>query len=237
MALALNSDGGYRFIGLPGPYSGGAVAEPGFDLVHARFETPVPLDEGLAAAVRHVKIAGRPAQAIAGFELRIPKPWPRQGFEEFNKGYVATLRSLGLEEGGLMPAGRTNVAPSAGAVSEPCVYAFSYTTPVSTPRRGFVVSGAAEEKAGDPASMLDSIMDQISARLNDLGASWDAATDIQWYGEEDVQSLVVERVLKRAGRAALHGIRWFPSRPPIDDLRLELDVRSTGMEFIVRSHG
>jgi hypothetical protein len=44
---------------------------------------------------------------------------------------------------------------------------------------------------------------------------------------------VVERVLVRAGDAAVHGIHWFPSRPPIVGLKLEIDVRSAGLELVL----
>lgn len=233
MTLTSNPAGGYRFLALDGPYSGGAIADPGFDMAHARFEMPVPLAQGLAAAVGHVKAAGRPALAIAGFELRIPEPFKRQDFESFNVTYISHLRELGLEVDGRRPPARTNVAPTLGGVSEPSVYAVSYTVPASGARRGFVVSGAAEDGPGDAGTMLDSIVRQISERLDEMGASWDDATDIQWYGEEDVQELVVDRVLRRVDRAVVHGIRWFPSRPPIDDLRLEIDVRSAGTELVL----
>src|SRR5436309_7218921 len=72
--------GSYRYLAGPGrPFSGGVVADAGFDLVHAVFARPVPLEAGLEAAARHVEAAGRPATALAAFELRIPQPLTRQG--------------------------------------------------------------------------------------------------------------------------------------------------------------
>src|SRR5258706_14317708 len=116
--------GGYRFLGAQGrPYSDGAVADAGLDVVHARFEKPLPLEAGLKAAAHHVTGTGRPVLAITGFELRIPAPFSRSGFGSFNEGYIAQLKALGLEVDGLMPAARTNVAPAGGAVTEPAVHA------------------------------------------------------------------------------------------------------------------
>jgi hypothetical protein len=232
--LAHSRSGNYRFLAAEGrPFSGGAVADEGYDLVHARFERPLPLEAGLAAASRQVAAAGRPVQAIAGFELRIPAPLTRAGFDAFNERYVTSLRRLGLEVDGLMPAARTNVAAVVGGVSEPSVYAVSYSIPGQRTRPAFVLSGAPEEEGADTAARLDSIMRALSGRLDALGASWEDATAIQMYGVDDFQDLVVEKVLKATGGAAVHGIRWFPSLPPIEALKLEIDARSTGTELVM----
>jgi hypothetical protein len=231
--LAHSPSGNYRFLAAEGrPFSGGAVADEGYDLVHARFARPLPLEAGLAAASRHVAAAGRTAQAITGFELRIPEPMTGAAFASFNQRYVTNLRRLGLEVDGQMPAARTNVAATVGRVSEPSVYGLTYTIP-GTARRGFVLSGATEEESGDTAKMLDSIMRVLTARLDELGASWSEATAIQLYGVDDVQGLVVDRVLNRTAQAAVHGIHWFPSLPPIEGLKLEIDVRSAGTELVL----
>jgi hypothetical protein len=234
MTLTHNRAGNYQFLASAGrPYSGGAVADEGYDMVHARFERPIRLDAGLAAAAEHVSNAGRPIQSIAGFELRSPKPFSREDFEAFNAGYVTRLTALGLEVDGLMPAARTNVAPTVGAVTEVSVYAFSYTIAGSRRRRAFVASGSTEEKGTDTASRLGSIMGILSGRLEELGASWDDATAIQLYGIDDIQAQVVETVLRHAGEAAAHGIQWFPSLPPIEGLKLEIDARSAGTELVL----
>jgi len=111
--LAHNLAGNYRFLAAEGrPFSGGALADPGFDLVHATFERPLALDEGLEAAARHLEQAARPIGAIAGFELRIPEPFTADGFEGFNLGYVERLKSIGLVVDGLLPAARTKLRPA-----------------------------------------------------------------------------------------------------------------------------
>jgi hypothetical protein len=232
--LTHNRSGNYRFLAAEGkPFSGGAVADEGYDLVHARFERPRPLEAGLAAASRQVAAAGRPVHAIAGFELRIPKPLTKAAFDAFNERYVTSLRRLGLEVDGLMPAARTNVAAIVGGVSEPSLFAVSYTIVGHRTRRAFVLSGAPEEEGAVTAARLDSIMRVLSARLDALGVSWHDATEIQMYGVEDFQGLVVEKVLKATGGAAVHGIRWFPSLPPIEGLKLEIDARSAGTELVI----
>jgi hypothetical protein len=231
-----NAAGNYRFLGAPGrPFSGGAVADPGFDMVHATFERPLALRRGLQAAARHLAKVARPAQAIAGFELRVPAPFTTEGFEEFNRGYIEGLQSIGVVVDGLLPAARTNVAAAAGGVSEPSVYAVSYTVPGDRGKRAFVMSGVPEEKPAEPKVMLESMMRALSSRMAELGVSWEDATAIQLYGIDEVQGLLVENVLRSLGPAAVHGIHWFPSLPPIEGLRLEIDVRSAGTELVLRA--
>ena len=209
------------------------MADEGYDVAHARFSSPVALAAGLAAAARHVASAGRPVHAIAGFELRIPQPLAQAEFDSFNRTYVAQLKKLGLEVDGLMPATRTNVAAAVGGVSEPSVYAVSYTVPAARSGRAFVLSGAPEVVAGDAGAMLESIMGVLTPRLDEMGVSWSEATAIQLYGVDDFQGEMVERVLIRTGHAAVHGIHWFPSLPPIVGLKLEIDARSAGLELVV----
>jgi hypothetical protein len=217
------------------PFSGAVVADDGYDLVHARFATPIALAAGLAAAAREVANAGRTVQAIAGFELRIPEPLSHAEFDSFNRDYVAQLKGMGLEVNRMMPATRTNVAATVGGVSEPSVYAVSYTVPTVRSARAFVLSGAPEEKSGDAATMLESIMRVLTRTLDEIGASWSEATAIQLYGIDDFQKDLVEKVLSRTGSAAIHGIHWFPSRPPIVGLKLEIDARSAGLEVVVKA--
>jgi hypothetical protein len=232
--VARNPAGNYSFLGAEGrPFSGGALADPGFDLVHATFERPLALDTGLQAAARHLVKVSRPVQAIAGFELRIQEPFTSKGFETFNHRYVEALTAMGLEVDGLMPATRTNVAASIAGVSEPSLFAFYYTVPADRDVPRFVMSGVAEEKVDDLDAMLESMMRQLSTRMAELGVAWEDATAIQLYGVDVVQGLLVENVLRRLGPAAIHGIHWFPSDPPIEGLRLEIDVRSAGKELVL----
>jgi hypothetical protein len=97
------------------------------------------------------------------------------------------------------------------------------------------MSGVAEEKPADLESMIASMMGSLSARMAELGVKWEDATRIQLYGIDDVQGLLVEHVLRQLGPAAVHGIHWFPSRPPIEGLNLEIDVRSAGTELVIPS--
>jgi hypothetical protein len=229
-----NAAGGYRFLGREGrPFSNGVLADHGLDLVHATFERPQPLHAGVAAAARHVASAGRPAQSLAGFELRIKRPLTQHQFDEFNHGYIAMLRGIGLEVDDLMPATRTNVAPVVGSVEEPSLFAFTYTAPGSRGRPAFILSGVPEEIEGDDRSMLRNITEILTARATVLGCSLGDATAIQLYAGGAIDPEAIADVAAELGDAALHGLHWFPSLPPIEGLRFEIDARAAGTELIL----
>lgn len=225
--------GDYRFLVATGrPFSSGVVADPGFDLVHAVFFRPLPLEPGLEAARRHVESAGRPVAALAAFELRIPEPLSPEGFAAFNAPYTERMAAMGLTSGGAWVTARTNVAPTTGGVSEPSLYAFTYTVPGRS-RSGpaFRLSGATETRRdGSRADRLRSIVEELEPRLAELGVAWADSTAINLYG---ASAAPADDVARAFGPAALHGISWFPSRPPIVDFEFEIDARGVGTEVVI----
>lgn len=226
--------GSYRYLAAPGrPFSGGIVADAGFDLVHAVFARPVPLEAGLEAAARHVEAAGRPVTALAAFELRIPEPLSGQGFDAFNAPYVQRMAAMGLTTGSDMVSARTNVAPTVPGVDAPSVYAFTYTVR-GRGRAGtaFRLSGATETREGSAAERLRSIAEHLAGRLAELGASWGDATAINVYGDAAAGG-ALQDVLPAFGAAGLHGLVWMPSRPPISDFAFEIDARGVGTELVL----
>lgn len=232
--MSRNEAGNYRFLGHERrPFSSGVVADPGFDIVHATFQRPVSLETGIEAAASHVSRVGRPAQSLTGFELRIPRPLPRAQFDDFNAGYVALLRGIGLDVDGAIPAARTNVAPLMGSVDEPSVFGFSFTAPAPHGRPAFVLSGVPEEVQGDAAAMLANICDILSARAAGLGFELRDSTDIQLYARGAVDARAVAVVERAFGEAAINGLKWFPSLPPIEGLKFEIDARSSGSHVVI----
>lgn len=225
--------GSYRFVVAPGrPFSSGIVADNGFDLVHAVFFRPVALAAGLEAARRHVEAAGRPATALAAFELRIPEPLSREGFDAFNEPYVERMAALGLSSADGFVTARTNVSPTSAPVSEPSLYAFTYTVPGgSRSVPAFRLSGAPETRRdGSAADRLRSIVEVLANPMGELGVSWEAATAINVYAAAVPP---MDEVASAAGQAGLHGVTWFPSVPPLRDLDFEIDVRGVGREIVL----
>ena len=224
------ASGNYRALTSAGhPFSDGIVADPQYDLVRAVFSTPRPLYEGLEAARRHVEAAGRPATALAGFELRIPEALTPEAFAAFNGPYVKGMTELGLSTGEGLVATRTNVAPTVAGITEPSLLAFTYTVPGRNARGiAWRLSGATETRSeGTTAERLASIVDVLDERLGALGATWDEARAITVYGAE---CELDAGTLARFGRGGLRGVRWCPSLPPIVGVGFEIDAHSAGME-------
>ena len=71
--------GGYRYIKAVFQYSGGVAAEPGFEIVRARFAKPPPMGAAYAAVEAHLAALARPTTAFAACELRSPAPFTDQG--------------------------------------------------------------------------------------------------------------------------------------------------------------
>ncbi len=243
------STGGYRF--LPGitAFSSGTVAMPGYEIVHVTLGAPVPWRDGFARIDRHLRDHGRPRTALCGIELRSPAPFTFDGFAEFNEGYRALLAEWGILVGADNPIPRTNVAPVAAAPATPSLYAFAYTLPGATPAPTFIVAGAGEVRDrargsegivrhGDtsPDGMREKarfVMGIMQDRLRALGAEWSRVTAIGVYTAESIHGFLLEDILRPAGPAAIHGVRWFPSRPPIRGLEFEMDLRGVARELVL----
>ena len=245
--LADCPSGGYRYLPGISAFSSGTVAMPGHEIVHATLRAPVPWREGFARIDRHLKDAGRPRAALCGIELRSPAPFTFDGFGEFNQGYRALLADWSILIGEDNPIPRTNVAPVAAAPAEPSLYAFAYTVPGQTPAPTFIVAGAGEMR--DRASGAEGIvrhgdtsadamrekarfvMATMQQRLTALGGEWSRVTAIDVYTAESIHGLALDEILRPAGPAAIHGLHWFPSRPPIRGLEFEMDLRGVAREL------
>jgi hypothetical protein len=217
--------------------------------VRATLASPLPWREGFARIDRHLRELGRPRRALCGIELRSPTPFTFEGFARFNDGYRALLDEWGVLVDGDNPIPRTNVAPVAAAPAEPSLYAFDYTVTGTTVTPTFVVAGAGE--MGDRARGADGIvrrgetspdamrekarfvMGIMADRMRELGAEWARVTTIDVYTAQPIHAFLVDEILRPAGAAAIHGVRWFPSRPPIEGLEFEVDMRGLRRELSV----
>jgi hypothetical protein len=239
--------GQYRFLPGIAPYSSGVVAMPGHEVVHATLRAPVPWREGFALIDGHLRAERRPRAALCAIALRSPKPFTFEGFAEFNAGYQAQLEAWGLLIDGANPIARTNVAPLVGAPAEPSLYAFAYTMPHATPRPTFVVAGSGEvvELAAErivrrgetsPDAIREKaafVMSVMQTRLHGLGAGWSDVTTIDVYTPHPIEAFVRDVILGVAGAAAVHGVRWYPSHPPIVGLEYEMDMRGVAREWLL----
>ncbi|WP_152051653.1 2-amino-5-chloromuconate deaminase CnbZ [Tautonia marina] len=248
MSLLNHPTGGYRVLPGIAPYSRGVVSAEGFEIVHVTLERPLPETEGFARIREHLAQEGRPVTAVCGIELRSPRPFSFDGFAAFNASYAAVLNEWGVFVGDVNPVARTNVAPEVEAPESPSFYGFSYTRACerSLPPT-FVVAGAGELPEGileesaivrrgetDADAIAEKarfVMDLMEERLRGLGVGWDGVTAADVYTVHPAVELLPDVILKRMGAAAIHGVRWFYSRPPIVGIEYEMDVRGVRSEI------
>jgi hypothetical protein len=238
--LLHQSRGNYRF--LPGavapPFCRAVVADPGFEIVRAEFDRPPPWREGFARVEAHLAALGRPRQALCAVELRCAHPYTPEGFAQFNLGYADLLREWGLFVEDRSSTTRTNVAPEPGPPAEQVMFAFAYTVPAPDAPSSFVLAGATEGsvRAGESspdalAAKTAAVVDELGGRLAELGLEWSAVGQVAIYTAHDALAVVQAALLPRLGQAAVHGLRWFPSRPPIVGLEMEIDARRVRQEL------
>jgi hypothetical protein len=247
--LVASPKGNYSFIRGIAPYSGGAVADDGFQIVHARFLQPLPLAAGFDRVRQHITAAGRPLQSLCGMELRSPRPFTFQGFIDFNSGYIKVLQDWGVITNGVNPVARTNIAPEIGAPSTPSLYGFSYTAKTATTRKTFVVAGGGELPEGslDPHAVVrrgetsaDAVREKVrfvmglmSGRVKELKVHWDFATTVNVYTVHPICAVVAEDIVRPIAKSSMHGVTWHYSRPPIESIEYEMDLRGTAQELIL----
>jgi len=77
------------------------------------------------------------------------------------------------------------------------------------------------------------VMAIMQARLHGLGVAWSDVTAIDIYTAQPIEPFLADTVLVPAGLSAIHGVRWFPSRPPIVGLEYEMDLRGVSRELLV----
>jgi hypothetical protein len=240
--------GGYRFLPGISPYSCGAVACDGFEIVHVTFQQPPAYRNGFERIAQILDSLQRPRAALCGVSLRSPQPYSFRGFADFNREYESILERWGLFVGSTNPVARTNVAPVNNPPTEPVLQGFSFTQscPAQLPTT-FVVAGAGELPEGKLAreaivALGDTsaagistkarfVMDLMESRLRGLGVDWPQVTRTNVYTAHSTDSVLPEVVLSRLGGASMDGVSCHYSRPPIDEIEFEMDLRGTRTEL------
>ena len=244
MPLTDHPLGNYRFLPGISPYSCGVVSSPGFEIIHVTFQQPVPYRQGFDAIEKFLAEQGRPKAALCAIELRSPKPFTFDGFSQFNSQYASILKEWGVFVDGVNPVARTNVAPVVVPPKEPALYGFSFTKEcLHSSLPTFVVAGAGELPEGVLArdaiiALGDTseaglemkarfVMDLMESRLHGLGVDWSRVSTVNVYTAHSLTPLLPEIVAARIGAASIHGATWHFSRPPIEEIEYEMDVRGT----------
>lgn len=253
MTLNDHPQGNYRFLTGIAPYSSGVVAMPGFEIIRIRLRQPLPLNEFIFDRIAgYLSAMGRPMPALCSMELRIPAPLSFEGFKEFNHKYQNMLKDEGLLLGNVNPVARTNIVPAEFELREPSVYAFSYTAVVNDgfTKPTFIVAGAGdlvdqadlkssaifkynETSANALEEKTNLVMNVMQERLSGLQTSWEDVSSISIYTVIPLHTLIVDTILKPIGAAALQGVNWYYSNPPIKGLVYEMDMRGVRKEFVM----
>jgi len=241
--LISKPDGHYHFLRGIDPYSCGVVADPGWQIVHATLDRPLPWRDGFNRVEQHLQDMGRDRQALCAVELRCPAPFTMDGFIAFNQDYCKVIRSWDLYVDDLNPIARTNVAPAHDPPDESVLHAFSYTAAAPPAAvKTLVLAGAGELREGvlsaqgiiragdsNEAAMREKVgyvMGVMADRLLGLGGSWSLVNAVNVYTVHAVVGLCKDLLLSRMGPAARHGVRWHDTRPPVIDIEFEMDMRA-----------
>jgi hypothetical protein len=253
--IHLFKEGGYRYLPSVFQYSAGVAAEPGFQLVQARFSSALPIKEAFIRIEQHLHNIGRPLTAFAHCELRSPKQFDDQGFIAFNRQYVSTLERWGVYQAEGQgnsfrnPVARTNVCPEYFCPSEVGMYSFAYTVPSTEDFvKSFILSGGGDARSG-PESYRERIVaygdtteagmrvkmefvaNEMNQRLISLGFDWNDVTSAQAYSVHNMGALV-EEVFAKTGRMRC-GINWYFARPPVAGLDFEMDLRGSVNQIFI----
>ena len=253
--IAVFKEGGYRYLPSVFQYSAGVAAEPGFQLVQARFKSVLPIQEAFVYIEQHMNKIGRPLTAFAHCELRSPKQFDDHGFIAFNRKYVTTLEKWGIyqaqtQEGSFInPVARTNVCPEYFGPTEVGMYSFAYTVPAgSDAPASFILAGGGDAKSGpepyreriiaygDTSNTglkikMEFVANEMNQRLESLGFHWSNVTSAQAYSVHNIGGMV-EEIFAKSGR--MHcGINWYFARPPVSGLEFEMDLRGSVNQIFV----
>lgn len=238
---AMHSSGSYRYLPAIDPYSSGIAAQPGYEIVGLRFADARPVADGFGAIDQWLEKSGLPAAALAGLELRSPKPFAFGEFEVFNKQYRHLLVERDLLEEGVNPLARSNLIPVEDGPAEPVLLtAFVVRPSVGAGGRDFVVAGAGEVAEGrlDREAIValgdtsqegllrkaEFVLDEMVLRLQSLGYDGGDPNLINVYTAHEISGLpnIVVAKLRAAYR---HGfVRWVV-RPPLVEIEFEMDLR------------
>ena len=243
------SRGGYRFLPGIDPYSCGVIAAAGWEIVHARLKRPLPWYEGLVRVRQYLEGLGRERHALCGVELRCPRPHTMEGFIEFNQKYCALLDDWDMILDDCNPLARTNVAPIEQAPHETQLHGFSYTEPSEHGQQTFVVAGAGElidgtldetgiVRSGETSesALLEKaryVVDVMRERMRGLGAELDSLSSIDVYTAHPLKRILADVIAPGLPLAAQIGVNWFYSRPPVEDIEFEMDMRGVRRDLVV----
>lgn len=246
--LITNSQGGYRFLPGIDPYSCGVAAEADYEIVHVTLSRSQPWHAGLLSVREYLESNDRTPHALCGVELRCAQPHSLDGFLEFNQQYRVLLEEWDMLVDGLNPVARTNVSPVVNPPGETMLHGFSYTVPSDLPWSTFVIAGGGELRDGElkrelivrvgetsPDAMRDKatrVVEIMCERLASLGDNNRLST-VDVYTQYPLRDIVSDMIIPAIPAVASRGVQWFLTRPPVEEIEFEMDMRGVRQEIFV----
>ncbi len=77
------------------------------------------------------------------------------------------------------------------------------------------------------------VLDEMESRMSALGVGWSDVDVVDVYTDEPLQPVIEPALVARVGSAAGGALTWYRSRPPIEGLDFEMDVRGGCRELWV----
>jgi hypothetical protein len=247
--LISNTRGGYQFLPGIAPYSSGVIAVPDHQLVHTTLRNPLPWYTGLPAVREYLEKSGLSRFNLCGVELRCPAPHAMSGFIEFNRDYRVLLEEWDMLVDGENPLARTNVSPVVSPPRETVLHGFSYSAPSELKETTFVVAGGGELPHRDlddkhivrfGETSEDALMEKarcvveiMKTRLHQLGADEHMLSMIDVYTAHPVHRILNDVIMPEITAAARTGVHWYYTRPPVQNIEFEMDMRGVRTEVVV----
>ena len=75
------------------------------------------------------------------------------------------------------------------------------------------------------------VMELMETRLSGLGVDWSSVSTVDIYTTHSLDRLLPEIVLPRIGAVSIHGVAWHYSRPPVEEIEYEMDLRGVRTEW------
>ena len=247
--LISNTRGGYEFLPAIAPYSSGVIAVPDFEIVHAVLKKPLPWHTGLLAVREYLEKSELSRFNLCGVELRCPTPHAMSGFIAFNRDYRVLLEEWDMLVDGENPLARTNVSPVVAPPKETVLHGFSYSAPSKLKETTFVVAGGGElphrdlddqhivrfGETSEDALMEKSrcVVEIMKTRLHQLGANEHMLSTIDVYTAHPVHRILNDVIIPGITTAARIGVHWYYTRPPVQNIEFEMDMRGVRTEVVV----
>jgi hypothetical protein len=221
--------GGYRFLPGIAPFSSGAAASPGHQVVHATLRAPIPWREGFVLIDRHLHAEAPSARRAVRHRAPEPGTVQLRGIRRVQRRVSGTARRV--EAPGRRresDCSHEPSRPSSERPPSPRSTGFGYTIPGASARPTFIVAGAGEmrdrgvgaegivrhgETSADADARESRARDEHDAGAPArLGVGWADVTTIDIYTAQPIESFVADTVL-RPGRRRRDPRRALVSQP------------------------